>query len=144
MTAPEFHRAGVFRAVFRTRMFVKPQLEECSACGEWHGRSHKVQVWIEKGLKGKGKLNNWSWSGVKVHCLQPWQRVKSGHTKAQKQDPCLLSPYVYNRVIYIWVNHCCILVESMPRNTWQISKVFQMMCITTFSCAYFSCWCCEV
>jgi len=39
-----FHRAGVLWAVLRIRMFVKPQLEECSAYREWHGRSHKVQA----------------------------------------------------------------------------------------------------
>lgn len=64
-------------------------------------------------LKGKGKLNNWSWSSIKVQCLQPWWRVMSGHTKAQKKEPCHLANY--NRVTSIWINHCWIPVESVQQ-----------------------------
>ena len=80
--ASVFCRAGMLWAVLRIRMFVKPPLEECSAYREWHGRSPKVQVWIKNGLKHKGKLNYWSGRGVKLCCLQPWWRGKTGHTKA--------------------------------------------------------------
>lgn len=141
--ASMFCRAGVLWAVLRIRMFVKLQLEECSIYREWHGRSHKVQACIKNGLKDRGKVNYWGNSGnsVKLCSLQPWWRGRAGHTKAQRQDPCHLSFYVYNTTAYIWANHSWIPVESMQRNIWHIWNVYLQIRSTTFSCVYYSCWC---